>query len=584
MITVRTSPAYVNRVRQDWTANGGVYGDGGVYALVPSNDPFAQLGPTLDLVFAGVPNNLGENGPSIDLYLYPQQYQIAAKYAEWDSYAINYSLLPNAILSAAVNIEPEKTLFKDALIGGRALGDINDSGTVTSADTAAYDRFIGAPWLNASTSNDYIRDVLNPYMIANPGAYAAYLTPGPGLVEKTFSDIITFTRASTATYFNSAGTLTTAAVDEPRFDFNPSTLAAQGLLIEESRTNSIRNNTMQGAVAGTPGTLPTNWTVSNIGTLTREVVGTGTANGITYIDIRLSGTTSTTSAQIFCDPATGGPAASSGQTWSGSNFLAIVGGSLTNITTIRAIQLQGRDGAGAATENFNSGDQKSLLTSTMQRFSFTSALANASTTTLQLGVSPTFSSGVAIDITLRIGLPQLELGAFATSVIPTTTTALTRSADVASVNTLSPWYNASAGTLFAEYSRFGAVSFQTIVALGNAAQTETALLLFGGSAPANNQRFDVNTSTGSQATIVVLTAPPLNTIAKTAGAYALNDFAATANGAVPGVDTSGTVPVVTTLGLGTSTALAGPYLNGYLRRITYYPRRLANADLQTITT
>jgi hypothetical protein len=155
---------------------------------------------------------------------------------------------------------------------------------------------------------------------------------------------------------------------------------------------------------------------------------------------------------------------------------------------------------------------------------------------------------------------------------------------VASVNTLSPWYNASAGTLFAEYSRFGAVSFQTIVALGNAAQTETALLLFGGSAPANNQRFDVNTSTGSQATIVVLTAPPLNTIAKTAGAYALNDFAATANGAVPGVDTSGTVPVVTTLGLGTSTALAGPYLNGYLRRITYYPRRLANADLQTITT
>jgi hypothetical protein len=48
------------------------------------NDPFAQLGPTLDLVFAGVPNNLGENGPSLDLYLYPQQYQIAVQYSVWE--------------------------------------------------------------------------------------------------------------------------------------------------------------------------------------------------------------------------------------------------------------------------------------------------------------------------------------------------------------------------------------------------------------------------------------------------------------------------------------------------------------------
>jgi len=36
------------------------------------------------LVFAGVPNNLGENGPSLDLYLYPQQYQIAVQYSVWE--------------------------------------------------------------------------------------------------------------------------------------------------------------------------------------------------------------------------------------------------------------------------------------------------------------------------------------------------------------------------------------------------------------------------------------------------------------------------------------------------------------------
>jgi hypothetical protein len=65
------------------------------------------------------------------------------------------------------------------------------------------------------------------------------------LVNKTFSDIITFTRASTATYFDATGTLQSAAIDVPRLDYDPATLAARGLLIEEQRTNSIRNNTMQ---------------------------------------------------------------------------------------------------------------------------------------------------------------------------------------------------------------------------------------------------------------------------------------------------------------------------------------------------
>ncbi len=47
------------------------------------------------------------------------------------------------------------------------------------------------------------------------------------LVCKPFGDIITFTRASTATYFDSTGTLQSAAIDSPRLDYNPSTLAAQ---------------------------------------------------------------------------------------------------------------------------------------------------------------------------------------------------------------------------------------------------------------------------------------------------------------------------------------------------------------------
>ena len=48
---------------------------------------------------------------------------------------------------------------------------------------------------------------------------------------------ITFTRSSTATFVGSNGLIQTAAVNAPRFDYDPVTLAAKGLLIEEQRTN-----------------------------------------------------------------------------------------------------------------------------------------------------------------------------------------------------------------------------------------------------------------------------------------------------------------------------------------------------------
>ena len=49
----------------------------------------------------------------------------------------------------------------------------------------------------------------------------------------------TFTRASTATFIGSNGLIQSAAINEPRFDHNPITLACRGLLIEGSRTNLV---------------------------------------------------------------------------------------------------------------------------------------------------------------------------------------------------------------------------------------------------------------------------------------------------------------------------------------------------------
>ncbi|KXJ45901.1 hypothetical protein [Marinobacter sp. Hex_13] len=59
------------------------------------------------------------------------------------------------------------------------------------------------------------------------------------LATRKFEDIITFSRASAATYWDANGVLQTAAVDEPRLDHDPLTGTPLGILIEEQRTNEI---------------------------------------------------------------------------------------------------------------------------------------------------------------------------------------------------------------------------------------------------------------------------------------------------------------------------------------------------------
>lgn len=61
-------------------------------------------------------------------------------------------------------------------------------------------------------------------------------------VSKTFTEAITFTRTTTATYINASGAITPAAINEPRFDYDPVTLLPRGLLIEESRVNRVLNS------------------------------------------------------------------------------------------------------------------------------------------------------------------------------------------------------------------------------------------------------------------------------------------------------------------------------------------------------
>jgi hypothetical protein len=57
------------------------------------------------------------------------------------------------------------------------------------------------------------------------------------------SRVVLTRSAATATYINSSGYVASAAVNEARFDYDPTTLAAKGLLIEGSATNYLLRST-----------------------------------------------------------------------------------------------------------------------------------------------------------------------------------------------------------------------------------------------------------------------------------------------------------------------------------------------------
>lgn len=98
---------------------------------------------------------------------------------------------------------------------------------------------LGFPWVAWAQKNQSCFDRFDRCFSSSGG--------GPSLDYNFLSGAlpaaVNFSRASSGTYFDASGTLQTASTNVARFDHNPNTLAAVGLLIEESRTNLLLNNT-----------------------------------------------------------------------------------------------------------------------------------------------------------------------------------------------------------------------------------------------------------------------------------------------------------------------------------------------------
>lgn len=389
------------------------------------------------------------------------------------------------------------------------------------------------------------------------------------------SVVTAYTPTTTQAITNYIPVLVTAASNEPRFDVAPSTLTSLGLLIEESRTNSIlQSEDFATTWVATSATVTANAIVAPSGATTGDKL---------IVDNGISSSSSSLRQEIT--------KAASAITYTLSMFAK-----KGEANTLRMLPRDTATSANNVDARFNLNDGTVISVTAVGTFTSASgAIQNVGNGWYRCSV--TFTSGTEVSIRNQIfqlndnasftgngtnGIYiwgyQFEAGAFATSYIPTTTTALTRQADVASMTgtAFSTWFNATAGTLVvqSQTAQAYAAGVPARASIDDGAITNRIAIRNG-----NNFSGVVSVS-GSSVASLESTAWNSN-IAKQAIAYKVDDFAYTTNGASVVTDTSGAIPSVNRLGIGVTGAQN--YLNGWLQRLTYYPLRNTNAQLQALT-
>jgi hypothetical protein len=178
---------------------------------------------------------------------------------------------------------------------------------------------------------------------------------------------------------------------------------------------------------------------------------------------------------------------------------------------------------------------------------------------------------------------QVEAGTFPTSYIPTGAATATRNADVASVSTSQFPYSATEGTLVANVTVLStAPTFNTTLwSFYTDANNNIRSWIWTG---AQGQPRGTLRQAGSQPADMLNGSITANTPFKNGFAYKNADFGYALNGSAATTVTTALALTNSypTLDLGRSGSL-GDYLNGHIRQITYIPRRLTNAELQTRT-
>ena len=452
------------------------------------------------------------------------------------------------------------------------------------------------------------------------------------------SSVTAYTPTTSSPITNYIPVLKTAASNVPRFDYDPLTKKCLGLLIEESRTNLLNYSSDFSNADWTKGssTFYHNYVIAPDGTQTATLVGPTVSvqpyhsatwvPGVTYvysvyvkaitgktISFRMSGVTTGDELRTFTASTgtiirgSGVDVGSETATLVGNGWYRVVMVSVARSNSSNYVSIEAGQGFaiwGAQLEV--SGTTQAIRTSTIGVGSTTTAIvldASASavdgtyvgnkltianlarTITAYVGatktatVSVAFASAPSSGTTYYITPATMVVGGFATSYIPTTTTALSRAADNASMTgtNFSSWYNQSQGTFVVEADAYS-TGYRFMFTVITAASNNSISSLFRSDQQPSvyvNGVLSANLTPGTQIA---------NTFGKLAWSQNGTVFTSSLNGRTPVTATStAVIPTMDTLVIGGSSVTGGLQLNGHIKKLTYYPKALTAVELQGLT-
>ena len=404
---------------------------------------------------------------------------------------------------------------------------------------------------------------------------------------KTLDRRITFTRDGVGTYVDDMGIVKYASNNTPRFDHNPTTGESLGLLIEESRTNLlIYSDFVSGEGLGTGWAIGGNR--ASKGSNVTAPDGTLSAWNSVY-----NGTSG--DASLY---KVGGEVTTSNSTAYTLSVFAKVPSTNTYIVGVRI-----------RTFNNNHSAQFNLVTGTIVG-------TTEGTTTNRIEAYPngwyrcsiTFTSGTDGNQGVQFYMmnssnntalndsnangeeihywgAQMEAGSFPTSYIPTSGNTVTRGADLAKITgtNFTDFYNQTEGSTVFEAKTFKSVPGNVYYGeIGRGSNNRN--IMYRNTSSGNAILY--YTSGGSTVVNSLSSGAPsqVNTNVVTAYAYKENDFGVFASGGYSSTDTSGNVTDnATSFTIGMNNINNGEHLNGTIKKLFYYNKRLPNAQLQGLT-
>jgi len=389
-------------------------------------------------------------------------------------------------------------------------------------------------------------------------------------------------RATTATYFDSGGTLRTAGSGVARFDHNPRTGESLGLLVEGARTNLC----LQSATLGTTWTpeqcvVDNNVAVSPDGSMTMDRLNIGSGAGIhdIYIDTTTNAATDYAVSVFLKNDGAGFGGVCFGD--GGNNFISVTANLTTGVITDEEEGATSGTIASSGVDDIGNG---------VFRVWVVGKVTPTGTFVIPFvaeSAVPTYSSGRATFTAvggkdMLVWGAQLEPGSTISSYIPTTTLAVARNADALALSDVT-WLSATGGTVYFDTSvpDVGDGSTDHYLAEFSDGTADNRIVINRDAG--NAWQYYVESADVAVANITAASQFSAGDTPKIAVAWSAGDFTSYIDGAVVGTpDAAGALPTITEVAFGGS-RLGSLLWYGHIKELRYYNVRKPNEFLVNIT-